>query len=316
MVTALATDLVGLEGVSICLLWDSRLKVPAALEHPRIERVTVRAPSQYREQLEMRFRQADGSIVIAPELDSVLLRICRLAEHRQANLLSPSAQFVELTSDKTATVEWLAHAGVPVPPGRLWRGPGDRADDLPFPVVLKRNDGAGSWQMQRYDRPPALAACRPPAGQQPGPLMRVETLRRGLAASIAWLCGPGGQRILPACGQRLSGDGRFGYLGGWIIGEAELQRRAVRLAQRTLAALPPACGYVGVDLVLGRSPDGGDDCVIEVNPRLTSSYIGLRRACRGNLAGAWLQLAAGNRPDLDEFGAEQLHFAPADLASE
>ncbi|HEV3003063.1 MAG TPA: ATP-grasp domain-containing protein, partial [Pirellulales bacterium] len=50
-------------------------------------------------------------------------------------------------------------------------------------------------------------------------------------------------------------------------------------------------GYLGVDLVLGGPDDGSDDVVIEINPRLTTSYIGLRAACRENLAAAMLALA-------------------------
>ncbi|HEX5497861.1 MAG TPA: hypothetical protein VFX03_01485, partial [Thermomicrobiales bacterium] len=51
-------------------------------------------------------------------------------------------------------------------------------------------------------------------------------------------------------------------------------------------------------LVLGERCDGADDVVIEINPRLTTSYIGLRAACEQNLAGAMLDLAAGRIPAL------------------
>ena len=51
-------------------------------------------------------------------------------------------------------------------------------------------------------------------------------------------------------------------------------------------------GYVGVDLVLG---DQGD-WVIEINPRLTTSYIGLRTLTNDNLAVAMLRIALGQPP--------------------
>ena len=56
---------------------------------------------------------------------------------------------------------------------------------------------------------------------------------------------------------------------------------------------PAAVGYVGVDLVLGRAPDGSEDAVIEINPRLTTSYIGLRSAAVGSLAEAMWHVARG-----------------------
>ena len=59
-------------------------------------------------------------------------------------------------------------------------------------------------------------------------------------------------------------------------------------------------GYVGVDIVLGDAPDGSADWVIEINPRLTTSYVGLRALARGNLAG--VLLAVVQREALPELG--------------
>ena len=37
-------------------------------------------------------------------------------------------------------------------------------------------------------------------------------------------------------------------------------------------------------MVLGENPSGEDDVVIEINPRITTSYVGLRAATGVNLA--------------------------------
>jgi len=68
--------------------------------------------------------------------------------------------------------------------------------------------------------------------------------------------------------------------------------RAIDAALRTCNALPGLRGYIGVDLVLTES----DAVVIEVNPRLTTSYLGLRSALRGdggNVAAMALAACAG-----------------------
>ncbi len=72
-----------------------------------------------------------------------------------------------------------------------------------------------------------------------------------------------------------------------------MARRATELADRALEALPAALGYVGVDLVLGKAADGSEDYVIEINPRLTTYYVGLRAASEDNLAAALLANAGG-----------------------
>ncbi|MGC4003625.1 MAG: ATP-grasp domain-containing protein [Pirellulales bacterium] len=78
---------------------------------------------------------------------------------------------------------------------------------------------------------------------------------------------------------------------------ADFARRAQTLAGRALDALPAACGYVGLDLILGETVGGSDDYVIEINPRPTVSYVGLRKACRNSLARAMLNIAEGGVPE-------------------
>ena len=129
----------------------------------------------------------------------------------------------------------------------------------------------------------------------------------GLAASVAFLCGASGRVPLVPCQQRISEDGRMRYRGGRLPLAAGLAERAVALADRALAALPTAQGYLGVDLVLGRDPAGGEDAVIEINPRITSSYVGLRAAAKSNLAEAMLQIATGSLT-LVEFSDRALEF--------
>ncbi len=86
-----------------------------------------------------------------------------------------------------------------------------------------------------------------------------------------------------------------------------LAERATELAMRAISALPPLTGYAGVDLVLGDDPDGTADVVIEVNPRLTTSYVGLRRAVQGGLVGPMLAAAKGETPPI-EIDARPLAF--------
>ena len=86
-----------------------------------------------------------------------------------------------------------------------------------------------------------------------------------------------------------------------------LSHVATALASRAVAALSSTVGYLGVDLVLGDDPDGRDDVVIEVNPRLTTSYVGLRALAADNLAAAMLAVASGKTPRLS-FADHALQF--------
>jgi predicted ATP-grasp superfamily ATP-dependent carboligase len=110
--------------------------------------------------------------------------------------------------------------------------------------------------------------------------------------------GQSGDLLCLAIGcQHLTGRFRLAYAGGEIPGGIP-QRDAIaaeRTARAAVAALARAAsdlrGFVGVDLVLG--PDG--PVVIEINPRLTSSYLGLSRMAGGRIARLMLAAARGER---------------------
>ena len=60
--------------------------------------------------------------------------------------------------------------------------------------------------------------------------------------------------------------------------------------QKTLLDFGGLNGWVGVDLILGPDIKGSKDFVFEINPRLTTSYLGARHHLLINPASLW----AGN----------------------
>jgi tyramine---L-glutamate ligase len=244
--------------------------------------------------------EVDATILIAPELDGILLKAARRVIGGGGRLLSPSPEFIRVAADKQRTCDVLKAAGVPVPDGRVLESDESLPKDFSYPAVVKPVDGAGSqdsyFVRAAHDIPPAYAWPR-----------RLERYMPGQAASAAMLCGPGRRVGLVPCKQRISEDGRLKYLGGELPLSSGLSDRARNLAERAVAALPESSGYVGVDLVLGREPDGSADCVIEVNPRLTTSFVGLRAASRFNLAEAMLRIARGEEGNI-EFTDRAIEF--------
>ncbi len=283
MIGAVAADLVRIDGCRVTVLRDPRV---LHLALPGCEMVDVLSRFSHIEEFERLSAAADATIVVAPEFDRILLKSTSCVEQMGGRLLSPSSELVRIAGDKQRTCDALAAAGVPVPPGRMLDTDEPLPADVSYPAVLKPVDGAGSQDTYvvsgPYDAVPAYAWPR-----------RVERFVPGLAVSVAVLCGPAGRVPLTPCKQRITDDGRLRYLGGELPLAAGLAERAVALAEQALAALPPAVGYVGVDLVLGRDADGGADYVIEVNPRLTTSYVGLRAASQTNLAEAMWRVARG-----------------------
>jgi predicted ATP-grasp superfamily ATP-dependent carboligase len=206
-------------------------------------------------------------------------------------MLGPSLDAIELCSDKLALFEHWQVRGVPTPetfPCNV---------TPPWPEwVLKPRFGAGSQDTQRNGTPREHGAFGP---------MIVQEFVPGRAASVAFLCGPKDVIALPPAEQLLSDDGHFHYRGGRLPMPTDLARRAEIIARQALTGIRGLCGYVGVDLVLG---DDGRDWAIEINPRLTTSYLGLRKLAKSNLAAAMLQLAASEPAPALEWNAGPVEF--------
>ena len=85
----------------------------------------------------------------------------------------------------------------------------------------------------------------------------------------------------------------FAYRGGTTPLDHPLAKRAGEEAVRACEAISGLRGYVGVDLVITKS----EAVVIEVNPRLTTAYLGVRSALAENVAAMAIAACAGRLPE-------------------
>lgn len=274
MRNAVSQDFAAVPGVQAIAFDDS---VPAAEHMPRFRQLT---------------KAADWTFLIAPETGGELEHLARTVLAVGGKLLGPSPDAIALTTDKLLLARhWAKH--------RVPQIPTAPADDRPsaYPAVLKPRDGAGSEDMHLLnsveDYEDAVRLGTGTTGRI------VQPFAPGLACSVAFLIGPkppNGEAVrlpLPPTAQRLSTDGRFKYLGGQLPLPEALTERAVRLATQAIGCVRGLFGYVGVDLILGEPEDGSADVAVEINPRLTTSYVGLRAAAEGSLAGLLLDVATG-----------------------
>ena len=290
MVTALANDFLRLPNFRVDLLADVRIlpELESLQGLDNLNITPVDSPSTHSQAFGELCKNCDKSLIIAPEFNGNLSRLTFFAEQNGGELLSPNSDFVTIFSDKHQSLARLRALGIQTSVGRLLTSPQDLPLDWVFPAVAKPNDGAGSYGARRVE-------CRtevPDLDWTLGPYC-IEQFCPGAAVSVAVLMGARSSYVLAPCLQRLSEDGTFRYLGGSVMTPGPLTRRATAIGRRVADVLPSTVGYIGVDLVLGDADDGSNDFVIEINPRLTTSYVGLRVSADGNLAGAMLRAADG-----------------------
>lgn len=268
--------------------------------------ILVLAPVDDHEALVLRIAErCDYTIVIAPETSCRLERLCCAVRTSAGQLLCPSQETIRLTSDKLSLASYWRERGVRTPATTDREPTGCEA----FPVVWKPRDGAGSTAT--FFIPSALhlpwARGQHHDEGHTSPMILQEFVP-GRAASVAFLCGPIGCFPLLPVFQTLSEDGRFHYSGGTLPMPPGLASRATRLACRAVETVPGLIGYVGVDLVLGDALDGSRDFAIEINPRLTTSYIGLRAVADFNVAESLIRIGSGLLPPAFQWRSGRIRF--------
>ena len=283
MLEALAADAARTDlDIAVLQAADASLDLP-----PHVRRIMVVGDDD-RGPLAAEARAADWTIVVAPESDGILLDRARAVRQAGGRLLAPADHVIELAADKQATIDRLAGRGIPVPPGRSLASGELLPRGFRLPAIRKARGGCGG---------DSLTILCEPAAPVPVPT-RVEPLVVGTAVGVSLICGPGFSLTLPPMRQRFTAGDAPRYLGGEPLADPSAAARAVSLAQRAAAAVTADGGWLGVDLILGSRADGRDDRVLEINPRLTSSFAGLTRLFSGSLVAAMIEAANGRRPTL------------------
>ena len=282
MLMAVLADLKRILDCRVVTTWDARLG-PAGFDG--VQLVSVNDPLEERQVFQELAAECDATFVIAPEFDRILVDRRELVDAVGGRFLGSSRSAIELCADKLRLAKHLQQIGLlTIETTRF--DPGLPLSNSPFPIVIKPRFGAGSLNMclisnqEELDRRPHV--CSEALG------LRADVWQpyiSGLALSAAALISTEHQKIdvFPLGEQKLSSDGRFRYLGGRIPVRRNLVKAAELLLCSACESIPGLSGYVGFDLLL---PDDSehDLFIVEINPRLTTSYLGYRRLTDDHLA--------------------------------
>jgi predicted ATP-grasp superfamily ATP-dependent carboligase len=293
MLTAVLEDLSSLPGHS--LVTTSEERFPRASP----EGVEVVTQGGGPSELDRLLGGADAVWLIAPETGGCLESLARRVERFGKRLVGPGSGAIRRASDKVGLGRRLARHLVPSPPailldwGANFADAAKAASRLGYPCVVKPPRGAGSQGVSlardESELPSMIEAARAADGR--GSVLLQEFVA-GVAASVSLIANRHQARVLALNAQSIGPAPRFAYLGGETPLEHPLAGRAAEVALGACRALPGLCGWIGVDLVLTDS----EAVVIEVNPRLTTAYLGVRSAVDSNLAGLVLASEDGGLP--------------------
>ncbi len=219
---------------------------------------------------------ADATFLIAPETGGVLLQLTRQAGDSGCLLMGCDAHSVELAAGKRDCCEHLRCHGIAVPDSYS-------IDDMRIipdrPLVLKPDDGVGGEACYLFDDRVSLRRWLD--RQEDCRTWLIQPYIPGEAASLNLFCQNNGVLVLAVNRQQFEFREGKGVLSGVVVNEFAGRRDEFRgLARKITDAVPGLRGFVGVDLIL---TDAGP-VVIEINPRLTTSYAGLHESLGYNPA--------------------------------
>ena len=285
MLSAILRDLLDAGYTDLVCTRDKRLEVPVhAIE-------VIAADRDIWKQWERLICESEAVCVIAPESNDILFRFTKLVEENDRTLLGCSSDIVRLAGSKNACCNWLLENGIPSSPVYT---PSAILPDCKHGWVVKPDDGAGGDDVIYLDSKRKLEQF---LENRDTSKLVIQEYIPGTPASISIAFDH--ERVIVLAFNRqyfeFSGDGRGKLTGILVNGTVDQKTDLENIARRVGNDLPGICGYVGIDLVLS---DSGP-VIIEINPRLTTTYAGLRQAMGRNPADFILGIAVDGKLPCD-----------------
>lgn len=210
--------------------------------------------------------ESDAVWPLAPESSGLLEAVTEKATRHKKILLGSTGAAVRSAASKYGNSLTLQANGIPVVP--TFRAQAS----LPAGAhgwVVKPDDGAGCSDTHIF--PHSGAAIDWIAAHQHGDYV-LQPYITGRPCNLSLLCRDDDVLLMACNDQRVAvSDNQFHYMGSIVNSLDDTDGELKRLARRVLAAIPGLWGYVGIDfIVTERGP-----VVLEVNPRMTVSHVGL-----------------------------------------
>jgi len=279
-------------GHSVTAVLDSRL----AVLNPPINADCIVPVSSSRETevaIQKISESADAAYIIAPESNQVLQSLVERIEESGVPSLNCRASAIGRVSDKSLLLDCVKKMGLPTPATKMISALEDPAkikqsinSQLEFPLILKPVDGVGCSGLSVIRNENQVTdAVDKIKRESSNKYFVAQELIRGVPVSVSLIST--GSEVLPVSLNKqnvslATPDSISNYLGGLVPFENPLKREAFEMAKKIVKSLRGLRGYAGVDLVLTKK----EPVVIEVNPRLTTSYVGMRKTVNFNPAQA------------------------------
>ncbi len=266
----------------------SKLNPPLAAEH----KISVEHARNYERVLFDAAMRSDATFIIAPETWRNLEATVRLTEQTRSRSLNSKSHAIIDVADKVTLYKQLQNDRFQIPKTLTFQTFGltdieqSIKRELSYPVVFKPADGTGcsgiSLVKCEAEIPRAVAKIM---AESASTYFVAQEYVSGESASVSLICNGKNAVAISLNAQNISlakSIEESSYMGGCVPLEHPRRREAYALAEKTVELFTGLRGYVGVDIIFS----GNQLFVVDVNARLTTSYVGLREVAGFNVAQA------------------------------
>ena len=231
----------------------------------------------------------DATYVIAPESGKALQTFVELMEKTEKITLNCESETIGKVGDKAVLYEKLEDTSFLVPKTLVLEY--DNAMEqvlhkLSYPLILKPVDGVGASGLSIVNEFGQVGKALLKIGKEStSKRFIVQEFIEGEQVSVS-LLSTGKKAVAASLNKQnmvIAGpDGLSSYEGGIVPFEHPRKHDAYAVAEKVVELFPGLRGYVGVDLILTENAV----FIVDFNPRLTTSFVGLHKVANFNVAEA------------------------------
>ncbi len=294
MLDAVIKDFAQITGLHIITLLDSSFHgaVSWTCSGQEVETRWRKREEDWLIQFEDIVLECDIVLIIAPEMGDILAKLTRIAERYGKTILGSSSQTLQLVSNKAKTLSLMKRKGLPVPQSEILKTPlpgnikARIVDGFSFPLVIKPVYGAGGEGVWRIETEIQLEKVL-----QSLPVMKenyflVQEYILGQAMSVSCFVLDGQVLPLSLNKQIISLQDELVFQGIIVPFEHPQAQDILNTAVSACESIQGLRGFVGIDIVVNSQ----GPVLMEINARITLSYVALRKVVSRNLAQDLLHL--------------------------
>jgi len=282
------------KGISVVVMLDSRIN--GSINTAGVDTVTIKPEQNSHEEFARLAQHCDAVWPIAPEFDGILQILCQTVESLGKKLLTSPASVVATTGNKFNTYQHLKQYHIATVPTRMFTN--DTQQLAQALVELDSASPAGKveqWLVKPFDGV-GCADSYILTDRQDFEQMQsrqgqyvIQPHIQGKKTSLSCLFKRGSGWLVCVNLQQFDIIRQQYQLSKIIVNYPSELSVYQRLVDNIAYALPELWGYVGIDLI--ETPE--QLLVLEINPRLTTSFVGIYAALGINIAENILQLLKG-----------------------